>query len=160
MPCGLDPFPTIMQTLTKWTALECKIIAGAAWLCVGWFKVSLDISDLLATSQPMYRDAPQDWGTPAFYWRTSLEIVVICGCFVLSALPNRWLVSRRAMFWPALFFALLPMGYFIATFSGSLSDIPGSAFAIFMLSPVLIFLPLSLSLSYWRHRKGEKVSYV
>jgi hypothetical protein len=150
----------MMQPLTKWTAVGCKIIASVAWFCVACVKVKLDISDLLATTQPMYRDAPLDWGTPAFYWRTSLEVAVICGCFVLSALPNRWLVFRRPLFWPALVFALLPLGYFIATFSGGLSDILGSAFAIVMLSPVLIFLPLSLALSFWRHRKGKRVNYV
>lgn len=153
-----------MQTLTKWAALGCKIIAVAAWLCVGWVKVSLDVSDLLATNQPMYRDAPQDWGTPAFYWRTCLEIVVICGCFVLSALPNRWLVSRRPVFWSALVFALLPLGDFVATFSGhelhSLSDVMWTVFTVVMLSPLLVFLPFSLAMSFWRRKKGEKVLYV
>lgn len=151
-----------MKKLIMTGALVCKIIAALAWFGMAWVKVSLDLSDLLATSQPMYRDAPEDWGTPAFYWRTSLEIVVVCGCFVLSALPNRWLVSRRPIFWGGLIFSLVPLVGFAYGFreTQNIHDIFWVPFVAVMLSPLLIFLPLSLILSRWRHGKGEKVTYV
>jgi len=151
-----------MQTLIKWIALAGKIIAAVAWLGVAQVMVSLDLSDLLATSQPMYRDAPEDWGTPAFYWRTSIKVLVICGCFVLSALPNRWLVSRRPVFWMVLIFTLVPMANFLAALSKihEASDLLWAFFGAIVLSPLLIFLPVSLALSFWRHKKGERVTYV
>jgi hypothetical protein len=150
-----------MQQFLKLIAIVCKVVAIVAWLGVAWVKVGLDVSDLRATSQPMYRDAPEDWGTPAFYHRTYLEIFEICGYVLLAVIPNRWLISWRPVFWVALLLAFAPLGYFLATFSAihSLSDVLWSVFAAIMMSPLFIFTPLSLILSCWRHKHGQKVTY-
>lgn len=133
----------------------CKLTAIVFWLCVARVKVGLDITNLRATSPPMYRDAPEDWGTPAFYHRTYLEIATLLALAVLSVLPNRWLVFSPMAFSISLLIALIPF-YSIITSIAAPSDL------LWMTPLMSLFamLPASLVLSFWRHRKGEKVNYV
>ena len=150
-----------MQQLLKPFAIVCKVFAIIEWLCVAWVTIGLDISNLRATSQPMYRDAPQDWGTPAFYHRTYLQIFVVCVLVLLAVVPNRYLVFSRPVFWSSLFVALAPLWAVVA---GSfpvhdLSDLFWPVVTLVLMSVYFGFLPLSLIFSFWRHRKGQMVTY-
>lgn len=83
-----------MRLLLKISAWLCKIAAIVFWLGVAWVIVGLDVSNLRATSAPMYRDAPEDWGTPAFYRRTYLEVATLTAPGLIALLPNRWFVFK------------------------------------------------------------------
>ena len=144
-----------MRALLKIFAWLCKIAAIAFWLCVAWVKVGLDVSNLRATSQPMYRDAPEDWGTPAFYHRTHLEIATLLALATLAVIPNRWLVFSPVAFAVSLLIVLIPF-YSIITSIAAPSD-------LLWMTPLMSLcatLPLSLILSFWRRQKGEKINYV
>jgi hypothetical protein len=150
-----------MQQTLRPFAIACKVVAIIEYLGGAWVKINLDVSGLRATSQPMYRDAPQDWGTAAYYHRTYSEIVVICLLLLLALIPNRWLVSSRFVFWVSMLIALTPILVVVAN-SFSIHDLSSwlDAFiALVLMSLFFGFLPLSLIFSFWRHRRGEKVTY-
>jgi hypothetical protein len=149
-----------MQQLLKPFAIACKVIAIIEWLGVAWVTIGLDVSDLRAKSQPMYRDAPQDWGTPAYYHRTYLQIFVICVLVVLAVLPNRWFVSSRPAFGISLFVSFAPLwGMIVGSDISHFSDLIWLVILVALTSLYFSFLPLSLIFSFWRHKKGQKVTY-
>jgi len=144
-----------MRAFLKALAWLCKIAAIAFWLGMAWVKVGLDVSNLRATSPPVYRDAPEDWGTPAFYHRAYLEIAALTALVGLAVLPNRWLVFSRVAFALSLLMALIPF-HSIAISIAAPSDLVWMA----PLAALFAVLPLSLILGFWRRQKGEKVNYV
>src|SRR5580704_772931 len=87
-----------MQQFLKPFAILFKIFAIIFWLGIAVDTVPQDVSDLRATSQPSYRDAPRDWGTTAFYHRTYRKLLIIAVAFLLSVLPNRWLIFSPVTF--------------------------------------------------------------
>jgi hypothetical protein len=151
-----------MRTLLKVFAWLCKIAAVLFWLGVAWTFIGLDISDLRATSQPMYRDAPEDWGTPAFKHRTYLQIAELVTLATLAILPNRWLVFSRVAFAISLLIALSPccwVFYDMISSATEWSDLISNLFLAVFIMIYFIPLPFSIILSFLRHRKGEKIFY-
>lgn len=128
----------------------CKITAIVFCLYAARAGIELDVFSLQG-SQSAYRDAPEDWGTPVFKHRTYLEIAELTTLVVLAVLPNRWLVFSKVSFTVSLLVALIPF-YPAMGWLTQWSDLPFMAF--------LVPLPLSLVLSFWRQRKGEKIGYV
>jgi hypothetical protein len=144
-----------MRELLKVLAWLCKITAMVIWLGIAWTFIGIDVLNLRATSQPMYRDAPQDWGAPAFKHRTYLEIAELAMMAVLAVLPNRWLVFSPVTFALSLLIALSPFFYLIISSIREWSDLIFVALLIPLCGP----LPLSITLSFLRHRQGEKIFY-
>jgi hypothetical protein len=129
-----------------------KIAAILFWLVVAWVTISLDISSL---NTPSHWREGDDWGTPEFHHRIYLEIAEVTTLAVLAILPNRWLVFSPVTFVMALLIALTPF-YSIPGALTEWSDL------LWLMPIMLLFslLPLSLILSFWRRRKGEKIRYV
>ena len=147
-----------MQSLLKPFAFACKILAVSVWLGIACLKIGMDISEMHATSPP--RDAPHDWGTPAYFHRTYLEIGVVSVVALLSVIPNRRLVASPLAFGLSLFVALLPFCALVHDWSDPFMTL-GNYIDPFVLVLLFVFgaLPLSLTCSFWRHRKGEAVTY-
>ena len=107
------------------------------------------------------RDAPHDWGTPAYYHRTYLCIIAVTVVALLVVTPNRWLVSSRISFSIVLIIALCPLSVGLLFFISELSpgqDFMAAYFLCFMLLLIALW-PMSLCLSFWRCRKGETFFY-
>lgn len=150
-----------MHVFLKVAAIVCKIFAAIEWLALGYFFIGLSLRKMLATEFP--REAPSDWGTPAYYYRTCFSILVIFILTLLAVAPNRWLVRSRVIFLMSLLVAFLPACLFVA------SIVRGAGYYPFdsvrnLLNPVrlgmtiiiCVPLPLSLILSFYRRRdKGE-----
>lgn len=150
-----------MQSRLKHLAMGCKICASVEWLVICWFITSMLVHELRATTPP--REAPHDWGTAAYYHRIHRSILGVSIVGLLAVIPNRWLVFSRIVFCIVLIISLLPLCFSLFVISQdfdlAVSDFPNSAIVWggMMLSNVL--WPLSLSLSFWRYRKGEKILY-
>lgn len=146
----------------KALALLCKFLAAFIWSLAALFTIARVNVDAHATEPP--RDAPADWGTPAYFHRMWLGIAVIVLVAALALIPNRWLVFSRTAFVISLIITLVPLGVVLVL--DSMHDpfmsarnylAPGAwAFVGVVFGP----LPASLTLSFWRQHKGEKVTYV
>jgi glucan phosphoethanolaminetransferase (alkaline phosphatase superfamily) len=151
----------------KPAALFFKIYAIILWLYLFLFKLGIAISD-----KPN-RDSPADWGTPAYFHRTWVGVLFVLILFLLSAVPNRWLVYFRVVFISSIIIALFP--FFIVmhdSWASLLFTVPRESLhpiielllswgiviviGLFGFAP----LPLSIVLSFWRRRKGQNVRYV
>lgn len=141
-----------MDMLLKIFAWLCKVAAIVFWLWMALVKIELDIANLHGHAGPW---GDPDWGMPAFYHRTYLEIATLTALAVLAILPNRWLVFSPVAFTISLLIALIPF-YWILSSLTEWSDL------LWMTPLMSLFatLPLSLILSIWRRRKWEKVGYV
>lgn len=145
----------------KISAVAFKILAAIIWLLAAWVTTALDIAEMHSTTPP--RDAPHDWGTPAYYHRMLLKIFMVLVVALLAVVPNRWLVFSRTAFVLSLAIALLPFGvvlvhdWFSDPFMSvsNYLDFGAWAFAICIFGP----LPLAIILSFWRKQKGGKVTY-
>lgn len=144
-----------MQSRVKPLAVGCKVIATLEALGMAWFLIGSWYLDMRSATPP--RDAPLDWGTPAYYQRTYLRITVVAVMALLVVIPNRWLVSSRILFSITLLMALSPAGLFIIFFSPG-HDFMVAYFLCFMLLLTGLW-PLSLCLSFWRNKKGETFLY-
>jgi hypothetical protein len=141
-----------MWILLKPFTWLCKIAAVVFWLWVALTKIELDIANVHGNAGPW---GDPDWGTPAFYHRSYLEIATLSALAVLAILPNRWLVFSPISFAISLLVALIP-SYSLLSSLTERSDLPWMAFPMCLFAP----LPLSLILSFWRRRKGEAIGYV
>jgi hypothetical protein len=140
-----------MRKLLKIAAWFCKIAAIVFCFNAALAGIELEIADLHGNGGHWRDPAPDDWGTPAFKLRTYLEIAELITLSVLAILPNRWLVFLRTVFAVSLLIALVPFYQF-----GWPTDWEELFFDLLFLT----LLPLSLILSFWRRRKGEKIGYV
>lgn len=145
----------------KILAYLCKVLAAILWVGAAYLKIALYIMDLRATTPP--RDAPHDWGTPAYYHRTYLEIIMMLSVALLAVLPNCWLVFSRLIFGASIILALVPFGVCLIhdwssdpfmSWRNYLDPEPW-IYGGFVFGP----LPLALFLSFWRQRKGAMVRY-
>lgn len=141
-----------MRTFLKVFAWLCKIAAIVFWLGAACAITSLDISSL---RMPSHWRESDDWGTPEYHHRIYLEIVILTMLAVFALLPNRWLVFRPWIFAISLLVALSPI-FELMTSVTEWSDLIWVVLVVVMISP----LPLCIILSFWWHRKGEKVGYV
>jgi hypothetical protein len=140
-----------MRLFLKVFAWLCKIAAIVFWLVEAAVKIDFDISNLRESSHW----SGEDWGTPTYEHRIYLEIATLIALAVLAVLPNRWLVFSSVTFAIALLIALIP---FCQIF-GSLTEWSDLLWMMPLMS-LFALLPLSLILSFWRQRKGEKIGYV
>lgn len=146
--------------ILKHLALGFKIPVAIIWFGGALVAISFAFGEMHMSSPP--RDAPHDWGTAAYFHRTYLRILILSGLALFSVAPNRWFVFSPIAFCIAILIALFPLAFSLAqTFSEPFNTI-GVVFAPSNLIFMLIFfgpLPLSLTLSFWRRRRGEKVGY-
>jgi hypothetical protein len=143
-------------------ALVCKILAVLYWLAAAWFLLNFDVRDMQAASPPQYREAPRDWGTPAYYRRTFFTIAQTAILLVLALTPNRLLVCSRFRFGVAFTLALVPLARVLFGLEFSFCGVGEVIMSSFMLAFILgMFspLPLSLLFSFIRRQKGETISY-
>ena len=149
-----------MQKFLKSLALSCKCLAAIIWLGEALLKIYWDIREMHMSSPP--RDAPSDWGTTAYFHRTYLEILVLSVIALLSVVPNRWLVFSPIVFGISVVIALFPFCFVVIENLSQPFNTIGVVFSPFnLVSMIFIFgpLPLSLTLSFWRQRSGESVTY-
>ena len=135
-----------MRVFLKILAWLCKIAAILFWSLEALVKIGFDVANSLGSA---------GLGTPGSFQGTYFEIAIMSALFVLAILPNRWLVFSPIAFVISLLISLIPF-YPLLSSMRVLSDLSWMA-------PLIIFfglLPLSLILSFWRRRKGEKVGYV
>jgi hypothetical protein len=138
-----------------------KVLGAVIWLGLAVIKINWYIDEMHMSTPP--REAPQDWGTPAYFHRTFLEILVLSVIALISVVPNRWLVFSPIAFCVSLLIALFPLCFvLVQNFSQPFNTV-GIVFApsnlvamVFIFGPV----PLSLTLSFWRQRRRETVAYV
>lgn len=148
--------------LVKAAAVTCKVLAVVVWLSTAWLVFSFDFQDLRASSAPQYRDAPVDWGTPAYVHRTYFRIAEVALLSLLALMPNGILTSSRTAFAISLALALVPFRIFFATqfsFRG-IGELLLAGFAVAGMLGMLTPLPLSIIFSFVRRRRGETVRYV
>ena len=139
-----------------------KILAIVFWLGSAWFVLNFDVRDMRAASPPQYRDAPRDWGTPAYYRRTYCHIAETAVLLLLALTPNRLLVCSRIGFGVALAIALIPLVRLLFASElpfGGVGEVILSGFVLMMIVGMFSPLPLSLLFSYLRRQKGETISY-
>ncbi len=147
-----------MQSRVKPLAVGCKIFATLQGLASAWFLIGSWYADMHSATPP--RDAPLDWGTPAYYHRTYLSMVVVVLVALLVVIPNRWLVCSRVLFSIVLIVSVLPLLFVLLLLVGDLSSV--DFMTAYFIPFILLFSalwPISLCLSFWRHRKGEKFLY-
>ncbi len=148
-----------MQSRVRPLAVGCKIFATMEGLALAWFLIGSWYLDMHSATPP--RDAPLDWGTPAYYHRTYLSIFVVAVVTLLVLIPNRWLVSSKVLFSVVLVIALLPFLLALLFVVQDLSSVHDFMTAYFL--PFMLLLsglwPVSLCLSFWRYRKGERFMY-
>jgi hypothetical protein len=146
-----------MQSSLKPPAVACKVLASIEAIAVAWFMIGLDVNLLLATTPS--RDAPDDWGTPAYDHRLYVSIAITSLIAVLVVVPNRWLVFSRAVFGPSLIVALLPLCFSLFLICSLFREL----FETAMFGAIMILLsapwPLSLIISRMRLRRGEIFTY-
>jgi hypothetical protein len=141
-------------------ALGFKIPVAIIWFGAALVAVSFAIGEMHMSSPP--RDAPHDWGTAAYFHRTYLRILALSALALFSVAPNRWFVFSPIVFCIAILIALFPLVFsLVQTFSepfNTASVVFAPSNLIFML---IVFgpLPLSLTFSFCRRRRGEKVGY-
>lgn len=143
-------------------ALVCKFLAIVYWLAGAWFLLNFDVRDMLAASPPQYREAPLDWGTPAYYRRTCFTIAQTAILSLLALTPNRILVCSRFRFGVAFALALVPLArvLFGSEFSFfGVGELIMSSFVLAIILGMFSPLPLSLLFSFIRRQKGETISY-
>jgi hypothetical protein len=146
--------------ILKSLALGFKIPAAMIWCGYAFLKIYWDIGEMHTPSPP--RDAPHDWGTTAYFHRIYFEILVLSVITVLSVTPNRWFIFSPVVFCISIIIAIFPFCFVIVENLSQPFTTIGIVFApanlIFM---IIAFapLPLSLSFSFWRQRRGEKVGY-
>lgn len=148
-----------MQSRVGPLAVGCKIFATVEALLMAWFLIGSWYLDMHSATPP--RDAPLDWGTPAYYHRTYLWIIAVAVVALLVIIPNRWLVSSRISFGIVVIIAVFPLSVGLLFVISELSpsqDFLGAYF-LFLMLPLLGLWPVSLCLSFWRHRKGERFLY-
>ena len=115
-----------MDMLLKIFAWLCKVAAIVFWLWMALVKIELDIANLHGHAGPW---GDPDWGMPAFYHRTYLEIATLTALAVLAILPNRWLVFSPVAFTISLLIALIP-------FTG-LSSLNGMGRICYLMTPLM-----------------------
>ena len=148
-----------MQSSLKPPAVACKLFASIEAIAVAWFMIGYCYYDLHSATPP--RDAPLDWGTPAYRYRMYLRIAAVAAVALLVAIPNRWLVFSRLLFSIALIVSLSPFLFALVLIIETLSpggDFMGAYLLFFMLLLSALW-PVSLCLSFWRVRKGERFLY-
>jgi len=149
-----EPMPSRVKPL----AVGCKIFASVEGLASAWFLIGSWYFDMHSATPP--RDAPLDWGTPAYYHRTYLWIAVVGIVALLVTIPNRWLVSSRLLFGIVLIVSLLPL---LLVWFFMVQDLLSVDFMTAYFLPFIVLLsglwPASLCLSLWRHRKGQRFLY-
>ena len=150
-----------MQSSLKPPAVACKVLASIEAIAVAWFMIGLDVNLLLATTPN--RDAPDDWGTPAYDHRLYVSIAITSLIAVLVVVPNRWLVFSRAVFGPSLIVALLPLCFSLFLICSEFHILSYQLFETAMGGAIMILLsapwPLSLIISRMRLRRGEIFTY-
>ncbi len=148
-----------MPSRVKPLAVGAKIFATIEALGVAWFFIGSCYLDMTAATPP--RDAPPDWGTPGYYHRMCLHIIVVAFAALLVAIPNRWIVSSKIFFGLVLLIAVSPLllcVLLVVSAPASGSDFMTAYFICLMLLAIGLW-PLSICLSFWRHRKGETFLY-
>jgi hypothetical protein len=150
-----------MKKSLKTAAFVSKILAVIVWLGMALLTIGVDISEMYAPRPP--REAPPDWGTPAYFHRTYLDMALVLVVAVLSIIPNRRLVLSPRAFSLSLLVALLPLCVaLIHTFSDPPNIYGRDSFDLVVWAFVIVLfgsLPLSLTLSFWRNRKEQEVTY-
>jgi hypothetical protein len=139
-------------------SVGCKIFASIQAIASAWFLIGSWYVEMHSATPP--RDAPLDWGTPAYHHRTYLSMAVVAAVALLVVIPNRWLVSSRILFGILLLVSLLPLLFVLLLIVGDLSSV--DFMTAYFVPFILLFSalwPLSLCLSFWRHRKGERFFY-
>jgi hypothetical protein len=136
-------------------ALTLKILAIIFWLGSAWVFMPMEISDLRATSKPMQRDTPPDWGTPTYRVRAYISIGETIALLCLSVIPNRLFVRSWWSFLAAFVVAYFPAGFVIFNSLGGGTMVFAVIISLVFYAP----LPLSLAASFWSCQKGEKISY-
>jgi len=150
-----------MYEFQKQFALMFKVLGAIFWVGAALLMINWDIQEMHSSTPP--RDAPRDWGTLAYFHRTCLEILVMSVVALISAAPNRWFIFSPIAFCISLFITLFPLGFVLVENLSQPFNTVGIVFAPANLLPMIIFfgpLPLSLTLSFWRKRRGEKIAYV
>jgi len=143
-------------------ALLFKIVAIVIWLLINLYVTQNDIAEVRATSQPTYRDAPADWGTPEYKRRMYTRITVAIVLAIMAFIPNIILVFSIFAFIPAILISMFPFLYSIPLL---LQNVSNTTDAMWRLIPLtltfIVFLPLPLSifLSWLRKKRGERVLY-
>src|ERR1035438_176066 len=123
----------------KTAAITCKVLAILIWLGSAWFVLNFHVRDLRSPSPPYYRDAPVDWGTPAYLHRTCFHIAETALLTLLALVPNRILVSSRIAFGISLAAALIPLRIVFATdlSFGGIGEALLSVFVVAMMAGML-----------------------
>ena len=127
-----------------------KVMAALIWVFVAYAKPPCD--------------APLDGATAAYYIQMYSEMFMFLVVALLAVVPNRWLVFSRVVFALSLIIAILPFCVLMVINwnsdpFGSNWDFLEPGNLIFLVS---IFgpLPLAITLSFLRRRRGEDVGYV
>ena len=136
----------------SWTL---KIVAAVFWLHVASVVFYVDVPNLRANAPPQYRDAPADWGTPAYYQRVWWRVAKTALMVALVLIPNRVLVSSKVVFAFALLASLIPWHVILQKWFGG----AGLSNWLFLGVVTLGALPASITLSYLRFQRGERVTY-
>lgn len=140
----------------SWTL---KIVAAVFWLSTASVVFYVDVPNLRASTPPHYRDAPTDWGTPAYYqrvwWRLAKTVLMVA----LVLLPNRVLVASRLAFIVSVLVAALITCQALLRVFHYFEFSTGDFLFLALKIAVLAALPVSLVLSYVRFQRGEIVAY-
>jgi hypothetical protein len=128
-------------------AITCKILAGIIWVGIASLKIGSDITGRHSSD---YR------------W-VFLELVLLLVLAFLAVAPNRWFVVSWRAFVTSLLFVLLPFCVVVAYDWMSHPSISVGDFfrPVALANATITFgpLPISLTLSFWRQQRGERVRY-
>ena len=142
----------ILAHILKSAAIVFSLVSGAVI-------VGFDILQMTAPHAP--RDSPNDWGTAAYYIRTSLQIALMLVVASIAIAPNRRFVRSPLLFGAAFSFSLVPFGFLLAMEIRDLlaTNPPGDFWFGWALLLSSALLPISLGWSFWRYCRRAKLGY-